>query len=167
MASLEVLRTLMNTNNIINNNKKYIIDTNLLLLFIVGSIDNGIYIKKSKRLNDFTQEDFQIVAAIMASAKEVAITPYIAAEVSNLIDLSGEVQIRIMEFARHLFSQCTQIPSLIDEDTQGDNFLRFGITDNSLITLVNEYIVFTHDERLSIELFSKNSNNVLLLNMTR
>ncbi|MEN9373330.1 MAG: hypothetical protein RIR79_882 [Pseudomonadota bacterium] len=39
MASLEVLRTLMNTNNIINNNKKYIIDTNLLLLFIVGSID--------------------------------------------------------------------------------------------------------------------------------
>lgn len=150
-----------------NTNKRYIIDTNLLLLFIVGSIDNGIHIKKSKRLRDFTQKDFQTVAEVISDATDIAITPYIATEVSNLIDLSGEVKKRIMEFARYTFSQCTQLPSSIDEDTRGDNFLRFGITDNSLISLTNQYIIFTHDERLSIELFAKNSNNVLLLNMLR
>jgi rRNA-processing protein FCF1 len=149
-------------------NNKYIIDSNLLLLFIIGSVDNGIYIKKSKRLNAFTKEDYEIVANVLSkNASEVGITPYIAAEVSNLIDLTGDAGVKAFEFARLIFSGCTQIQSSIAKDTQGDTFLRFGITDNALIELANEYIIFTNDNKLLPALYEINSKNVLPLDMAR
>lgn len=149
-------------------NKKYIIDSNLLVLFIIGSVDDGFYIKKSKRLTDFTKDDYEIVADIIQKeAKKVAITPYIAAEVSNLIDLTGYARNKAIEFARLIFSSFTQIQSSIEDDVQGETFLRFGITDNSLIQLVNDYIIFTNDKKLLPELEKMNNKNVLSLDILR
>jgi hypothetical protein len=101
----------------------------------------------------------------MGMADEVAITPYIATEVSNLIDLNGEAKDKAFEIARRLFSEFKQINSEIKTDIQGDTFLFFGLTDNSLIGLVDEYLIFTNDKRLSVPLFAKNPQNVLLLSM--
>ncbi len=145
--------------------KKLIIDANLLLLLVIGAVDERAHIKNSKRLNGLTEDHYQDVLTVMGMADEVAITPYIATEVSNLIDLNGEAKDKAFEIARRLFSEFKQINSEIQTDTQGDTFLFFGLTDNSLIGLVDEYLIFTNDKRLSVPLFAKNPQNVLLLSM--
>jgi hypothetical protein len=43
---------------------KLIIDTNLLLLLIIGSVDDGIHINKSSRLSSYNIEDFDNILEI-------------------------------------------------------------------------------------------------------
>ena len=69
-----------------------LIDTNLLLVMIIGGIDEGRYIEKSKRLGAFCVEDYDLLWKIVRDHTEVLITPYIATEVSNLIDLDGDAR---------------------------------------------------------------------------
>ncbi len=126
-----------------------IIDTNLLLVMIIGGIDEGRYIEKSKRLGAFCIEDYKKLWEITKDYKEVLITPYIAAEVSNLIDLDDQARMRVFELAREIFSFFKQAESLIFDDCKGDFFLKFGLTDNSIIRLSKDYDVLTNDHRMA------------------
>ncbi|WP_147693991.1 hypothetical protein [Vogesella mureinivorans] len=128
--------------------KKLIIDTNLLLLLVIGAVENGRFISLSKRLGGYCEEDYQSVVRIMGSYEEVFVTPYIAAEVSNLIDLSGNSAISAFHIARNLLSIFNEIRVNIKEDCASEAFLKFGLTDNSLINLSDEYHVLTNDKRL-------------------
>lgn len=56
--------------------RKLIIDTNLLLLLVIGSLEGGRFIRVSKRLKKFADADYQKVLAIIAEHDEVHITPY-------------------------------------------------------------------------------------------
>ncbi|EED5477972.1 hypothetical protein UJ39_17095 [Salmonella enterica subsp. enterica serovar Tennessee] len=108
-------------------------------------------------------DDFDKVRRTMIAANgKVYITPYIAAEVSNLIDLTGYVNELVMRQAAIVFEALGQINVSITDDTKG-MFPNFGITDNSLIELVKEHSVLTDDRRLAAHLFGVNWNNVLLL----
>lgn len=94
--------------------KKLIIDTNLLLLLVIGAVEGGRHIQNSKRLNKFTFQDYDAILDVMACHQEICITHYIATEVSNLIDLTGYASRLAYETARILFSQFTQIlPTLL------------------------------------------------------
>ena len=83
--------------------KNLIIDTNLLLLLVIGAVEGGRHIKNSKRLGAFDLDDYNTVLKIMATYDEIFITPYIATEVSNLIDLNGNPGVLAYKIARELF----------------------------------------------------------------
>ena len=93
-----------------------IIDTNLLLLLVIGAVEEGRHIRNSKRLNAFNISDYDNVVKIMSSYDQVFITPYIATEVSNLIDLNGRAKLLVYEVARNLFTIFKQIDVDIDAD---------------------------------------------------
>ena len=76
-----------------------LIDTNLLLVMIMGGVDEGRYISKSKRLGDFCIDDYHMLWELVKGYREIWITPYIAAEVSNLIDLDGYAGAKAFEIA--------------------------------------------------------------------
>jgi len=139
-----------------------IIDTNLLLLLVVGLVEDGRFIQSSKRLTKFTSDCLEKVFLVVKHAEAIYITPYIATEVSNLIDLSGYVRKLVMEEVVILFNSVIQIPVQIMADTK-DAFINYGLTDNSLITLVKDYTILTDDRRLAHRLYSINYKNVLLL----
>lgn len=142
--------------------KKLIIDTNLLLLFVIGIIDDGRYIKKSNRLSDFDEDDFQKITRVIGFFNEVYITPYIATEVSNLIDLDGDVRDEIFIKFRLLIEKLIKVVNVnLIEDMDGQTFLRYGLTDNSLISLVSEYFILTNDSRLCSVLYKIKAENVL------
>jgi hypothetical protein len=61
-----------------------LLDTNLLLLLIVGGASRELIGKK--RLDTFTAEDYDTLSAIVDSLGLVATTPNILTEVSNLAD---------------------------------------------------------------------------------
>ncbi|PID81069.1 hypothetical protein CSB20_04330 [bacterium DOLZORAL124_64_63] len=138
-----------------------LIDTNLLLVMIIGRIDEGRYIEKSKRLGDFCIEDYYQLWAFVKGYKEVLITPYIAAEVSNLIDLNDQARIRAFELAREIFSLFRQAETLISNDCKGDFFLKFGLTDNSIITLSKDFSVLTNDHRMLIPLYKVSPERII------
>lgn len=138
-----------------------LIDTNLLLVMIIGGIDEGRYIEKSKRLRAFCIEDYHLLWEFVKDYKEVLITPYIAAEVSNLIDLDDQAGIRAFELAREIFSFFKQAETLISNDCKGDFFLKFGLTDNSIITLSKDFDVLTNDLRMAIPLFTVSPERII------
>lgn len=150
--------------------KNLIVDTNLLLLWIIGSIDNGAHIGSSNRLKKFNYKDFQIVNTIIGTYDTLSITPYIATEISNLIDLNGYVKKQVFARFQILLTDITAVKIIdtdIREDISGKNFLNFGLTDNSLITLINDYFILTDDDKLCFILYSVNAENVLQYNFVK
>lgn len=138
-----------------------IIDTNLLLLLVIGALESGRYISLSKRLNGYTVDDYDVVVKLIGDYDQVYITPYIAAEVSNLIDLHEPAKTQVFEIAQELFCLFEEIPTKISENVIGEAFLEYGLADASLIKLVTDYCVLTADEKLSMYLYKINSNNTL------
>lgn len=141
---------------------KLIIDANLLLLYTIGFVDNCSHIDKSDRLKKFKKNDFDILLEILKPFKEVYVTPYIAAEVSNLIDINGRVGEKIFENYKCLLSEILlQVNTHIKNDSDSNLFKRYGLTDCSLIRLVNEYFILTDDNRLCSELYTIEPKHVL------
>lgn len=138
-----------------------LIDTNLLLVMIIGGIDEGRYIEKSKRLGAFCVEDYDLLWKIVRDYTEVLITPYIATEVSNLIDLDGDARSKAFAVAREIFSFFTQAETLITNDCTGDFFLQFGLTDNSIITLSKDVNILTNDQRMLTPLYAKSPERII------
>lgn len=140
--------------------KNLVIDANLLLLLIIGALDDGIHISRSKRLNSFSLNDFDVLTTFLIGYR-VHITPYVAAEVSNLIDFRGELRDRTFAIARILLSKFNQIDTVISDDVSTRCFITHGITDASLVTLSENYKILTNDERMLIELYKVGGDNIL------
>jgi len=142
--------------------KHLIIDANLLVLLIIGSVEGGRHIKNSKRLKAFTRSDYENVVKIMANFDDVSITPYLAAEVSNLIDLKGHARELAFAVAQQLFGNIfKQIDVELARDCHSDFFANFGIADSSLIHLAPDYAILTNDHRLLVPLFAACETNIV------
>lgn len=142
--------------------KRLIVDTNLLLLLVIGAIEEGRHIKNSKRLNVYGINDYDNVLSLMAQYDEIYITPYIAAEVSNLIDLTGHARELAFKFAQNLFqSKFKNIEVDVVEDCKLQHFPLFGITDSSLINLAPNYYILTNDDRLLPPLFESSMHTII------
>ncbi|MFX5628426.1 hypothetical protein ABTD72_09210 [Acinetobacter baumannii] len=141
--------------------KKLIIDANLLLLYVIGLIDNGNYIGRSERLDRYNKKDFDLLIRLLIPFKEIYVTPYIATEVSNLIDIKGKVRNQIFDiYSALLNGVLLQIDSNFKEDSNLPFFTKFGLTDASLTFLVNDYCILTDDERLCSVLYGLKADNV-------
>jgi hypothetical protein len=141
--------------------KRLIIDTNLLLLLVIGAVEEGRHIRNSKRLNAFNITDYDNILKIMCDHDEVFVTPYIATEVSNLIDLDGHARMLAYQVAKYLFSIFKKVDIDIDKDCESDLFLKFGITDNSLIRLAPNYFILTSDCRMLDSLFKSSEDTII------
>jgi hypothetical protein len=140
---------------------RLLIDTNLLLVMVIGGVDDGRYIEKSKRLGQFCIEDYHRLWEFVAEYKEVWITPYIAAEVSNLIDLDSYAGGKAFEIARGIFSIFKQAHTLISEDSKNDFFINFGLTDSSIINLSKDFDILTNDHRMLTPLYAANPDRII------
>jgi len=60
-----------------------LIDSNLLLLLIVGST-NRRYIGLHKNLTDYTESDFELLGTASSMFSEIVLLPHVLAELSNL-----------------------------------------------------------------------------------
>lgn len=141
---------------------RLLIDTNFLLVMIIGAVDGGRYIEKSKRLGQFCVEDYDQLWELVAEYKEVWITPYIAAEVSNLIDLDHYAREKAFEIARRLFGIFKQAQTSISEDCKSNFFINFGLTDSSIINLSKDFDILTNDQRMWGPLCTANPDRVIL-----
>ncbi|MBJ8424347.1 hypothetical protein I6M74_20970 [Acinetobacter bereziniae] len=141
--------------------RNLIVDTNLLLLWIIGSVDSGSYLRASNRLDKFNYDDFSKVNSLIGQFDALYITPYIATEISNLIDLDGYAKKKAFQIFKSLLEEIKVVVTDLRFDSEGINFHLYGLTDNSLVNLVQDYYILTDDSRLCVPLFSINPSNVL------
>ncbi len=146
-----------------------LVDTNLLLLYFVGTCDRD-QIERFRRTRDrFVAEDFETLMRVFRSFDTVVTTPHVLTEVSNLLGhLSGRTRTKCFGlFAQHV--------SLMNEkhtparDLGGrPTFVKFGIADASIEDAAQGYLVLTDEFPLANYLGSKgldvlNFNNIRTL----
>lgn len=91
--------------------KALLLDTNLLLLYLVGGKDPQL-IDGARRLNAYTEEDFDLLYEFIESNGflQLVSTPHILTEVSNLVGVEREVLKRLgREALREYVRSCNEI----------------------------------------------------------
>ena len=133
--------------------KGVLIDTNILLLFLVGSV-NQERITKFNRTQQFIPEDYELLLAFISSFQKLVTTPNILTEVNSLANQLGEPE-RSQCFA--IFAQFVKNVALLDEyyvksldAVNTEKFIKFGLTDSGILTLSKgKYLVLTDDFRVT------------------
>jgi len=113
-----------------------LIDTNLLVLFVVGTASKE-YITKHKKLTEFTVEDYDRLVKIIARASEVLVTPNTLTETSNLAAYINEpARSKVLNVLRTVIASASQeryVPSSIAAERK--EFIRLGLADAVLLEI--------------------------------
>lgn len=127
--------------------KGLLIDTNLLVLLIVGTI-NPTQISLHKRTNSYSAEDYNRLITFADRFKIRVTTPNILTEVSNLLEgysYKGKYALDLLE----RFTQGTKeivCESLSTMHTYPKSYLKYGLSDAVIHRVASEkYLVLTDD----------------------
>lgn len=126
-----------------------LVDTNLLLLYLVGVYDRE-YVGTFKRTQNYTAEDFDIVSRLIRRFQRVVTTPHILSELSNLsLGIKGRRGAEY--FTALVYALRSALEIHIEKDVLLDNVLlpRLGFTDLSILEASKQhnYLVLTDDFR--------------------
>ena len=112
------------------------IDTNLLLLLVVGSTEKAI-VAKHKRLKGYTEEDYDTLLDLLSLFRQVLVTPHTLAETSNLLKQHGNPERgRLFEQLRFLIHECEEVTVAGTVASSNSAFPRLGLTDAALLEVV-------------------------------
>lgn len=136
--------------------KELFLDTNLLILYIVGSIDPDL-IGRHKRTNQFIPEDFRLLQGVICRFPRIVTTPNILTEVSNLLDQTEE---RTSRALHAVLGALIKAETFDERYVRGldaasiQEFQRLGVTDSSVLFLAGEkqLLVLTEDIHLYLAL---------------
>jgi hypothetical protein len=115
--------------------KGVLVDSNLLLLFLVGLADRRL-IRDFKRTCVYSEEDHDLLCRVFAWFRLRIVTSHVLTEVSNLIgQLPNERQALVR------LGLCESFEQLVEESVptgtilRRSEFLKFGLTDTALFLL--------------------------------
>jgi rRNA-processing protein FCF1 len=134
---------------------RVLLDSNLLLLFLVGGYSLSL-IRTFKRVSDYSVQDYRLLVEFLGSFKILVVTPHVLTEVSNLANSlpQGIKTEWFRSFAELLASQGST-PGLREHHIAADaiaktrEFYAFGITDAAISLISSDTLVVTADYRLS------------------
>lgn len=142
-------------------NVSILLDTNLLILFVVGMASRE-YIGKHKKLTAFDTEDYDELVKIVGGATEVFVTPNTLTETSNLAAYIGEpARSEVFHALRTVIanSQEKHVPSRTTAERK--EFIKLGLTDTALIgASTQDTIVLTTDLDLFLAVVENGSGAV-------
>jgi hypothetical protein len=138
-----------------------LIDTNLLLLFVVGTTSRS-YIAVHKRLRAYTEDDFDILLNAIAKANDVIVTPNTLTETSNLLrQISNPACTEIYETFRTLIKKSPEQYFESHKAADSQIFIRLGLTDAAIVECCREPIcVLTSDLDLYVATVSSGGNAI-------
>jgi len=131
-------------------NKFLVIDTNLLLVYLVGCIDPQLITKFNKTNSRYCVEDFKILDDLVGNFKKFVTTPNILTEVSNLGGhLKDNAKDKFFALLAQFIQQTPEKYIQSSEISKDELFIKFGITDRGLLELARtEHLIITDDFRL-------------------
>jgi hypothetical protein len=114
-----------------------LIDTNLLVLFIVGSV-NINRIETFKRTSQYDRRDYKLLVRILDAFSPLYTLAHVMAEVSNLTDLSGPELLKARNILKEMLTilQEPPLPSVLA--AQSKPYDRLGLVDAAITSLARE-----------------------------
>ena len=125
---------------------RILIDSNLLLLLFVGSV-NESFVQTFKRTQKYTREDYRLLRNIVSQASSVMVTPNILTEVSNLANaISGDYRKRFSAVFMEQFEILSEEYVASSEVSRNSAFTKFGLTDAAIVALLRPGITLLTDD---------------------
>jgi len=128
------------------NHPEVVLDANLFVLFVVGTTNRNL-IGRHKRLKAFSLDDFDLLCRIIASSRDVLVTPNTLTETSNLLGhLAEPARTKVFETFRQIIGSVPEHYVESRGASEEKEFLRLGLTDCVLMQTVNEsrYLLTTN-----------------------
>jgi len=127
-----------------------LIDTNSLIVIIIGLIDPRIF-KWHNRTSIYTEEDFYELMKIIGGLDKLIVLPNVWTEVDNLLnDFRGDYKYQYILKITETIKASTE--KFIDSHnaTQNPHFQELGLTDSLILEYSKECeLLITSDSRLS------------------
>lgn len=135
------------------------IDSNLLVLLVVGSVDRG-QVGKHRRAQSFTPEDYDRLLGMINALKRVLVTPNTLTEASNPLESRDDR--RFLDRLRLVIEGSEEIVVVSAAAARNTAFPRLGLTDAALLEAVSEERpLITADLDLFLAASSKGRNAAL------
>ena len=126
--------------------KGVLVDTNLLLLLIIGSADRDL-VSKFKRTKQFTAEDFDLLYKFLELFKAIYTTPHVLTEVGNLANtLPMDQKPLFAETFREIGQLFEEKHALFKLLSNKPEFVAYGLTDVSILELAPEQALILTDD---------------------
>lgn len=139
------------------NETHLILDTNVLILFLIGIYDVNYISDCPLMIEDgknYTEEHFKLVENIIKNfPNKIVITPHILSEINMLSQKKISPKTRLHEYFTKLIKQlenCNEHFISLKILLNSGGIIEFGITDISLIELAKEkkWLILTDDSKL-------------------
>ena len=126
--------------------KGVLVDTNLLLLYVVGAYD-ARQLRRFGRTEQFDPDDFAVLYAFLQRFDLVVTTPHVLTETSNLVgQLSGHVRTGCFALLKRVISLMREHRAPATTVVADPGFVPFGITDAAIAEASpGTYLVLTDD----------------------
>ena len=111
----------------------YFVDSNLLLLYVVGSEDRSL-IAGHRRLEGYSVADYELLIDFLAPAGHVLVTPNTLTETSNLIRQHRDPQrSQLMRRLRVIIQDSQEVVVASAKASDNSVFESLGLTDSVLL----------------------------------
>ena len=106
-----------------------ILDTQLLLLLVVGSTSTSL-IRRHKNTDAYTLDDYDLLLGRLSTATKIWVTPNILTECSNLLGQIGEpIRWQLFQTLRALVQKVDEAYVESRNATERGEFVRLGLAD--------------------------------------
>jgi len=138
-----------------------LVDTNLLVLLIVGFV-NRDRIPLFKRTSKYTPDDWDLLTRILERALRRYSTPHVLAEVNTLTDLPGPEGDVAKAALLHAISLMEEIPIPSLDACNSAYYRRLGLTDAAIVLVARRQgcSVITNDFGLYLALLEQGESVV-------
>lgn len=117
----------------------YFVDSNLLLLLVVGRSSRKIITKHKRLRKEYSEEDYDILLSLLDQVDQVYVTPHTLAETSNLLAQHEEPErSHLFDQLRHLIHESKEVTVEGAKVSDNSAFMRLGITDAALLEVVTD-----------------------------
>lgn len=119
-------------------NHSVLLDSNLLMVYLVSQLGQG-EIERNKKTRNFTTEDGETLQLLLRQFGQMITTPHILAEVTNLLDwITGEKRVQVFAQLATFIEQVDEHYLPAKQIIVSPAFIKLGLTDASLFELIRQ-----------------------------
>jgi predicted nucleic acid-binding protein len=133
------------------------VDTNLLVLFAVGTVNRN-RIENFKRTRQYTKRDYDLLLRVLAPFQPLYTVAHVLAEVSNLTDLSGSERQQARQVLKQTISLLKEPEMPSSRAAEHRLYERLGLVDAAIAAVARDHncAVLTDDLDLYLALGREN-----------
>ena len=127
-----------------------LVDTQLLVLLIVGSTKPDLIGRHKRTKGTYTRRDYELLLDLLGYAPKFMFCPHVASEVSNLVAQYGEPdRSSLMAVFKALLNNASEVPIASAVAMERPEFITLGLADAAQLALCGpDSVILTDDEPL-------------------